>query len=828
MTQRIQSTLENVASERAVLAGLMQHGQECLVEVEAFVKEDTFTLEQNSIVFRCLTHALRENERVEFTDVLSSARALNLDTYLEKDESVKHLRAIANTPIDIGNVEGHAKRLARLSFARRLQSETREIYLSMNKITGDEPLASILACAEEPIQQICMDFMKEDELSPKSIGEDIDEYLEHLRENQGKSIGIPTGMASFDAAIGGGLRRGGVNLISARPKALRHGSKVYTQNGFVNIEDVEVGDWVKHPFKGNSKVAAVWPHKEKDIYRVSFRDGDYVECCEDHLWHVTKSYGNKSQYVKTVKELEDDLRIGGRWGYKWNVPLPKPVEFEGQHVELDPYFIGILLGDGSVSNNTCVYHTMDQEIHDFMTSYAHKLGCEVKVDSDSEDSKATSYRINSIQDKLRKSGIWGKNCYDKRIPKEYIYNSVDVRMGVLAGLLDTDGDCTVDPRSGQSRTRFGSVSFGLCQDVKEIVQSLGGLCSINETVTKCDGKEFKSFRCEVRLPQGVNPFRLSRKRNNFTERVIGDLKRTIVSIEKVGIDNATCITLEDDDGLFMTDNYVVTHNTGKSVVADNVALHIADNLNIPVLVLDTEMSKQDHWDRMLANISNIPINDIGSGAIYEDPAKVDAVKLAANKLKSIPYDYISISGRPFEEILSIAKRWLLKEVGYDENGKMRDCVIIYDYLKLMSSSSISNNMAEFQVLGFQITQLHDFCVKYDCACLSFVQLNRDGITKESTDAVSGSDRLIWLCTSFTIFKDKTEEEILTDGKQHGNKKLVPIVQRHGPGIEDQGYICLNMEGKFARVSDLGTIRERQKAEEFENADSQEEDVDQNF
>ena len=124
----------------------------------------------------------------------------------------------------------------------------------------------------------------------------------------------------------------------------------------------------------------------------------------------------------------------------------------------------------------------------------------------------------------------------------------------------------------------------------------------------------------------------------------------------------------------------------------------------------------------------------------------------------------------------------------------------------MTSASINNNLAEFQVLGFQITALHNFCVENDCPCLSFVQLNRDGITKESTDVVSGSDRLVWLCTSFSIFKDKTEEERLTDGIQSGNKKLIPVVSRHGPGIDDEGYICLQMDGQYARIRELGTIR----------------------
>ena len=134
-------------------------------------------------------------------------------------------------------------------------------------------------------------------------------------------------------------------------------------------------------------------------------------------------------------------------------------------------------------------------------------------------------------------------------------------------------------------------------------------------------------------------------------------------------------------------------------------------------------------------------------------------------------------------------------------------MIIYDYLKLMDSGQISDSLKEYQVLGFQITQLHNFCVQYDCPCLSFVQLNRDGITKESTDVVSGSDRLVWLCSSFSIFKKKSDEEIAEDQGENGNRKLVPVVTRHGAGLDDYDYINVAMLGDTARIIEKPTRNE---------------------
>ena len=249
---------------------------------------------------------------------------------------------------------------------------------------------------------------------------------------------------------------------------------------------------------------------------------------------------------------------------------------------------------------------------------------------------------------------------------------------------------------------------------------------------------------------------------------------------------------------------------GKSVFADNVALNVSRQ-GTPVLVLDTEMSKEDHFNRLLANLSGVPINDIATGKFVEDENMHMAVTRAMEELKRIPYSYISVAGKPFEQILNLVKRWVVQEVKTDDSGKTNDCLIVYDYLKLMSSGSITNNIQEYQALGFQITSLHNLCVKLDIACLSFVQLNRDGITKESTDAVSGSDRLIWLCTSFTIFKVKSAEEVAEDGPTAGNRKLVPIVSRHGAGMDDGDYINMVMDGAHAKLTELRTRNEFKNA-----------------
>ena len=241
--------------------------------------------------------------------------------------------------------------------------------------------------------------------------------------------------------------------------------------------------------------------------------------------------------------------------------------------------------------------------------------------------------------------------------------------------------------------------------------------------------------------------------------------------------------------------------TGKTLLSDNMSFNIANNCEVPVLNMDTEMTREDHIHRTLAMMTDVEINEIETGQFAKSPSKKEKVTKAANKLKSLKIFHKSIAGKPFEDQLSLIRRWLIKDVGLNEDGTAKDCVIFYDYLKLMDSQGVSQDMKEYQVLGFMMTQLHNFATKYKVPIVAFVQLNRDGITKESTDTASGSDRIIWLCSNFTIFKRKSDEEIAEDGPNAGNRKLLPVISRHGGGLDDNDYINCHMEGQFAKIKE---------------------------
>ena len=240
--------------------------------------------------------------------------------------------------------------------------------------------------------------------------------------------------------------------------------------------------------------------------------------------------------------------------------------------------------------------------------------------------------------------------------------------------------------------------------------------------------------------------------------------------------------------------------TGKTLLSDNMGYHIAAQ-GIPVLNMDTEMTKQDHIHRVLAMMTETEINKIETGKYSDTPDQHRKIHKAAADLSKTKLFHKTIAGKAFEDQLSIMKRWLVKEVGLNDDGTAKDCVIFYDYLKLMDTAGMTQDLKEYQVLGFMMTQLHNFAVKFKVPIVAFIQLNRDGITKESTDSASGSDRIIWLCSNFTIFKRKSDEEIAEDGAKNGNRKLVPLIARHGGGLDDNDYINCHMQGWCAKITE---------------------------
>ncbi len=245
---------------------------------------------------------------------------------------------------------------------------------------------------------------------------------------------------------------------------------------------------------------------------------------------------------------------------------------------------------------------------------------------------------------------------------------------------------------------------------------------------------------------------------------------------------------------------------GKTLLADSVSLHAAGRLKIPVLEIDSELTEKGHWPRILAKLARVSIGDIESGRYLADPLARKRVRAASEALKEIPFSYVNVSGKSFDEILSFMRRWILQTVGYTK-GRTNDCLIVFDYLKLTNPDELKTGYVnESQLIGFYMTALHDFTVQYDVPCLTFVQANRSGIKSEESDIIADSDRVLRLASSVYLYKEKIPAEIINDGKEYGNRKMVKIKTRYGEGLADGDYLHFAHTKQFALIEELGTLR----------------------
>jgi hypothetical protein len=183
-------------------------------------------------------------------------------------------------------------------------------------------------------------------------------------------------------------------------------------------------------------------------------------------------------------------------------------------------------------------------------------------------------------------------------------------------------------------------------------------------------------------------------------------------------------------------------------------------------------------------------------------------------LADVPYEVRSIAGQPFEDTLALMRRWVQRRVGLGPDGRARPCLIVFDYVKLMDASSLSKQLQEFQALGFMMTGLHNFAVRYHLPVLAMCQLNRDGIGGEDTNAVGGSDRLLHLASNLVYHKPQSDEEI---ADQQGrpdkyNFKWVVLKKRHGPGLKRGDYINVRADLGVGRIEEGPTRYEAESGD----------------
>lgn len=330
--------------------------------------------------------------------------------------------------------------------------------------------------------------------------------------------------------------------------------------------------------------------------------------------------------------------------------------------------------------------------------------------------------------------------------------------------------------------------------------------TLNEIIAKAE-KPLQDYVAELSLDGANEPEAIDDGIDEYVEYLIKNQDKAIGISSGYPIYDA-CIGNGFRRG---TVNVVGARNkVGKSTWGINAAKHVALNLGYHILNADTEMHKEDHIVKMLAIISGVNIDDIENGKFDQDPHKKKKVLEAKEKIKTFNkrYKRIDVAGKGIDEIISIMRRWVRKSVGYD-GAISNNCLIIFDYLKIMDANEM-RSANEYQLLGLHMTALHNFAKQANVPILCFSQLNRDGITNTHSGVIAGSDRITWFCSSFCVFKKKSQDEI-DEFPKTGNCKLVPLDIRYGPGLDgEKDYINFNFQRKCARITEGKTYSQVQQ------------------
>jgi hypothetical protein len=282
--------------------------------------------------------------------------------------------------------------------------------------------------------------------------------------------------------------------------------------------------------------------------------------------------GDKNNSNRNYKFKTYYKETGGN--NKWQIPMVKPIEFNSNELELNPYLLGLILGDGSITQKGVSFTTEDVEI----VNYIKSILPENSQITENKNSKY-GYRLtkktghtNPIIQSLKKLDLMGCGSHNKFIPTIYKYSSINDRLEILKGLMDTDGTCSIGKKGNFEGTEFSTISERLCDDVIEIVHSLGGIARKKSRKTnytykgeKKEGK--KSYRVNIKLPSGMNPFKLKRKYELYNTPEKYKVGRYIKDIKFEGKGEAICISVDSPDKLYVTEHTIVTHNTTSTIIA---------------------------------------------------------------------------------------------------------------------------------------------------------------------------------------------------------------------------------------------------------------------
>ena len=501
-----------------------------------------------------------------------------------------------------------------------------------------------------------------------------------IRPEKREAIGFHSITGSSLIAYGVGV--GKANLLT---------SDILTPNGWVKMGDINPGMRVIGKNGHSIKVLAIYPQGIDDAYRVTFSDKSFTEVTGDHLWEVQTIHDRSGETKRGKTVLQTKDMIGKLQNYRGNrvysIPMVEPVHFEERGLLIDPYLMGILLGDGGLTKNV-TFSNPEKDIQKKVRKIVEDYGLHFNPTKSSPEKDfaitkgSNQKKENLVFNALKFYGLIGKKSIDKFIPEDYLYNTVENRLKLLHGLMDTDGYMT---KTGVT-TQFSTSSKKLAEGLKELIQSFGGTVNINTKhpyyTYKGEKKKGQlAYIFSIRLPEEIIPFSSKKHLVKYKPKTKYFPVRFIESIESIGKHEAQCISVEAEDNLYVCDQYIVTHNTWSAIFAIAQALE-NEYCKRPFIVVPNQVYKQ-----FTAEIKEI----LPNVRIY------DLYNLSTDFISQL-YDENGNVMKVEEGSISIMTYQGFERIGYQQHTQDRMFSQLTDAISMLQEMDLSTKAGEKAVV----------------------------------------------------------------------------------------------------------------------------------
>jgi replicative DNA helicase len=694
----------DVGAEMCLLASLMLD-KEAVGDIAPSLRASAFYLPQHALTYEIIVALFNDGKAID--SVIVRDELIKKDKYDEVGGS----NFIANL---LGSVPSaaHARHYADIV---RDKATLRMLISASNSVLREaygehEDAKMVLEDAEKKFFEIAENKVSTD-LS--RLGEVAMDVYETIYDRGHK--GVETEFPDLDDMLNG-LQPGEMIIVAARPsmgKAQPLDSRVLTTSGWQLMGNLSVGDELASVDGEPSHVTGIYPQGRRQVYRITFADGRSTECCAEHLWRVHFRGWDEPRVLETRQLVE----MLGKQRYQNRLWIDT---FAGEFgndddLPIDPWLLGLLLAEGRLGGSSVRFSSADEQV-------VAQVGQAAGDDLELVAAGGVDYRIkqaggaavagvqgsgpNPLKTALVSLNLWEKNAHEKFVPPAYLGASHDSRRRLLAGLLDGDGWVETF-----GAVRFATSSRRLADDVVALARSLGGTArwSIKQPTYRHDGKLRQgrpSYVCNLQHREAASWFTLPRKQSRLAAGRQRQRRLNIQSIQPTRVTQTQCISVSHPSRLYVTDDYIVTHNTA---FAMNIVQNVAAK-HIPCAVFSLEMSKQQLAQRMLCSRADVDGHKVRKGMLSTD--EYHRLAQVVNELDKFPIWVDDSPGLTLLELRAKARR-LARQHGIK--------LIMIDYMQLMDNPGVESRQQQISEISRGIKAVARE-LKIPVVCLS--QLNR--------------------------------------------------------------------------------------------------------